>query len=153
MAGVLSHYLVVKSELVLITYCIYAEVVAGVSIMLALLWLMPFSGRLAHYAAALTSLVLCMAWIVSFVFFVLHIASHPCDRVLRNMNVSARTDCQKWMVARAFSFLSAAFWLISAIAVRPTNCIPRLFAKPGKGFWAIIDNRRHRRRVNRVQAR
>lgn len=91
---------------------IYTEVVAGLSIFFAIIWLFPFSGSFIHWP---TDLVLSIAWFVSFGLLV-NLIGNSCGYVFDWNNVSPGGDqCGKFKADIAFAFLSAICWLISAI--------------------------------------
>jgi len=115
---------------------IYTEVVAGLSIFLAIVWLFPFSGSFIHWPV---DLLISICWFVAFGLLVnvslpLHSAFcvHPlsdasantkiqligdsCGAVFNWSNVAPGGDpCGKWKADIAFCFLSAIFWLVSAL--------------------------------------
>ncbi len=64
-AGLNGDYLhaVRKADSWQIGRFIYAEAVAGISILLALIWLIPFSGTFVHWPA---DLIISVAWFVAF---------------------------------------------------------------------------------------
>jgi hypothetical protein len=64
-AGLTGEYLhaVGKSDSEAKRRMIYTEVIAGVSILLSLLWLLPFAGSFIHWPV---DLLLFVAWIIAF---------------------------------------------------------------------------------------
>jgi hypothetical protein len=91
---------------------IYTEVVAAVSILLALLWLLPFSGTFIHWPV---DLLISIAWFVSFGLLVNFIGPLDCGSIWYWGDLTENGTCQKWKADVAFAFLSAIFWLASAI--------------------------------------
>lgn len=91
---------------------IYTEVVAGLSILLALLWLFPFSGTFIHWPI---DLLLFVAWMVAFGLLVDFIGPLDCGNVFYWGDITQQGVCQRWKADVAFAFLSAIFWLASAI--------------------------------------
>jgi len=92
---------------------IYTEVIAGVSILLALLWLLPFAGGFIHWPM---DLLLCAAWFAAFGLLVNSIHHNGCGDSVFNWNgITHGGVCHRWKASEAFSFLSAIFWLASAI--------------------------------------
>jgi len=91
---------------------IYTEVVAGLSILLALLWLLPFSGTFIHWPVDLIMFIL---WIVSFALLVNFIGPLDCGNIFYWGDITQEGVCQRWKADVAFAFLSAIFWLASAI--------------------------------------
>lgn len=90
---------------------IYTEVIAAVSILLALLWLLPFAGGFIHWPV---DLLLAFAWFAAFAVLVNFINNHTACRGsaygIRRNNV-----CGRWKTSESFSFLSAIAWLASAL--------------------------------------
>jgi len=91
---------------------IYTEVVAGLSIFLALLWLIPFTGTFIHWPV---DLVLFALWMIAFGLLVQFIGPLDCGSVFYWGDITQKGTCQKWKADVAFAFLSAIFWLASAI--------------------------------------
>jgi hypothetical protein len=96
---------------------IYTEVVAGLSILLAIIWLFPFSGSFIHWPA---DLFISVCWWVAFGLLVNHVngSDGACGGVFDWSNVSFHGDantCGKWKADIAFSFLSALLWLVSGL--------------------------------------
>jgi hypothetical protein len=91
---------------------IYTEVVAGLSIFLALIWLFPFASSFIHWPV---DLLISICWFVAFGLIV-NLIGDSCGYVFDWDNVSPRGDsCGKWKAVIAFSFLSAILWLVSAL--------------------------------------
>ncbi|PHH64138.1 hypothetical protein CDD81_5013 [Ophiocordyceps australis] len=91
---------------------IYTETVAGLSILLALIWLFPFSSTFTHWPVDFFISVL---WWAAFGLLV-HLIGSSCGAVFDWQNVSPRGDqCGKFKADIAFAFLSAILWLVSAI--------------------------------------
>ncbi|KAL2175856.1 membrane-associating domain-containing protein [Thermothelomyces heterothallicus CBS 202.75] len=92
---------------------IYIEVVAGVSIFLALIWLFPFSGSFVHWPA---DFAISAAWFAAFGLLVDWLDGN-CGDVFDWDGISFRrtASCSQWKATISFSFLSAFCWLVSAI--------------------------------------
>ncbi|KAL1856912.1 hypothetical protein Daus18300_010566 [Diaporthe australafricana] len=91
---------------------IYAEVVAGLSILLALLWLLPFSGSFVHWPV---DLVISFAWFAVFGLLVDWLGG-SCGSTFDWSGIGLRgNDCGSWKADEAFAFLSAICWLVSAL--------------------------------------
>ncbi|PHH77897.1 hypothetical protein CDD82_3303 [Ophiocordyceps australis] len=91
---------------------IYTETVAGLSILLALIWLFPFSRTFTHWPI---DLLVSILWWAAFGLIV-HLIGSRCGAVFDWQNVSPRGDeCGKFKADIAFAFLSAILWLVSAI--------------------------------------
>lgn len=90
---------------------IYTEVVAGLSIIFALIWLFPFSGSFIHWP---TDFVISVMWFVAFGLLVDWLGD-GCGYVFDWSDVSFDGGCSLWKADVAFAFLSAIVWLVSAI--------------------------------------
>ncbi|KAK3378609.1 integral membrane protein [Podospora didyma] len=92
---------------------IYTEVVAGLSILLSIIWLIPFSSSFIHWPA---DLFISILWFVSFGLLVDWL-NGSCGNVFNWEGISLhRTNsCSEWKAIVAFAFLSAIVWLASAI--------------------------------------
>lgn len=92
---------------------IYTEVVAGVSILFALCWLLPFTGAIIHWPA---DIIISLAWFAVFGLLVNYINGTNCDSSVFNWaGLTQGGVCNRWKASEAFSFLSAIFWLASAV--------------------------------------
>jgi len=92
---------------------IYTEVIAGISILLALLWLLPFAGGFIHWPA---DLILSAAWFAAFGLLVNYVHGTNCTGSTFDWaGITQGGVCNRWRASEAFSFLSALFWLVSAI--------------------------------------
>ncbi|KXJ94933.1 integral membrane protein [Microdochium bolleyi] len=92
---------------------IYAEVVAGISIFFALIWLIPFPGSFIHYPIDILVSVL---WFPVFGLIVNYLDG-TCGWVFNWVDVTVLGNdlCRYRKTVIAFSFLSAICWLASAI--------------------------------------
>lgn len=92
---------------------IYSVVVAGLSILLALIWLIPFTSSFFHYPA---DFFISIMWWVVFGLLV-NFVGDACGYIFNWDNIAIRRDdqCGKWKAIIAFSFLSALCWLVSAL--------------------------------------
>ncbi|OBT69149.1 hypothetical protein VE03_01950 [Pseudogymnoascus sp. 23342-1-I1] len=91
---------------------IYTIVVSSLSIFLSLLWLLPFSGAFIHWPI---DIVFFGLWIAAFGLLVNFIGPLHCGSVFNWGDITQHGTCQKWKADVAFSFLSAIFWLVSAL--------------------------------------
>ncbi|KAI9804484.1 MAG: hypothetical protein M1825_001383 [Sarcosagium campestre] len=91
---------------------IYTEVVAALSMLLALIWLIPITGGFIHYPI---DFILFVAWIVAFGLLVDFIGPLNCGSVFSWGDNFGAGTCQQWKADVAFAFLSAIFWLVSAL--------------------------------------
>ncbi|KAK8125598.1 uncharacterized protein PG998_001357 [Apiospora kogelbergensis] len=114
-AGINGHYLhrVQGVDSWSLGRFIYAEVVAGISIFLALIWLFPFSGSFVHWPV---DIVISICWFVAFGLIV-NLIGDSCGYVFDWGGFAFRgvNQCGNWKAVIAFSFLSAICWLVSAI--------------------------------------
>ena len=92
----------------------YIEAIAGLSILLALIWLVPKVMGWVHY---LTDFVLLLLWVVSYGLLVDFTKQFNCGSIWAFNEITKPGTCQRWMAAVAFSFLSICFWFISALVV------------------------------------
>lgn len=92
---------------------IYTEVVAGLSILFAIVWLFPFSGSFIHYPA---DFFLSILWFIAFGLLVDWLNGR-CGNVFDWNGITFRdtASCTQFKAVVAFSFLSAICWLVSAI--------------------------------------
>jgi len=91
---------------------IYTEVVAGLSIFLALIWLFPFASSFIHWPV---DLLISVCWFVVFGLLV-NLIGNSCGYIFNWNNVSPGGDqCGKFKADIAFAFLSAICWLASAL--------------------------------------
>ncbi|KAK7754027.1 hypothetical protein SLS62_004126 [Diatrype stigma] len=94
---------------------IYTEVVAGVAIFFALVWLFPFSGSFVHWPM---DLFISACWFAAFGVLVHYLnVAGVCGYVFSWSEVTIRGDspCGKFKAVIAFAFLSAICWLVSSI--------------------------------------
>ncbi|KAK4190702.1 CASP-like protein UU5 [Podospora australis] len=92
---------------------IYTEVVAGLSILFAIVWLFPFSGSFIHYPA---DFFLSILWFIAFGLLVDWL-NGSCGYIFDWGEFSFRdtASCSQFKAVVAFAFLSAICWLVSAI--------------------------------------
>jgi len=153
-AGVLGQYVGAVDFSLLFIAVTYTEALAGMSILLAFLWMFPFRAMSAHYAATTISLTLFFLWVLSFALVHLHMAEYRCDIQMRDRTGFISSHCVRWNVARAFGFLSAMAWLFSFIAVSHTHpALHRYCTEPWKGVMAIRSLRRARVQIPHPRAR
>jgi len=92
---------------------IYTEIVAGLSILFAIIWLFPFSGSFIHWP---TDFIISIMWFVAFGLMVDWL-NGACGYVFDwdGIDVNGNGTCAEWKANVAFAFLSAIVWLVSAI--------------------------------------
>ncbi|KAK1771126.1 putative integral membrane protein [Phialemonium atrogriseum] len=92
---------------------IYTEVVAGLSILLSIIWLFPFSGSFIHWPV---DLIISICWWASFGLLVNYL-NGGCGNVFNwgNIGFKGANTCPVWKADIAFVFLSALLWLVSAL--------------------------------------
>ncbi|KAI1907152.1 hypothetical protein LOZ12_001261 [Ophidiomyces ophidiicola] len=91
---------------------IYTEVIAGLSILLALLWLLPFSSSFFTWPI---DMLLSFAWLAAFGLLVNTLRRFDCGGIFEWGHITDRNICSRWKASEAFSFLSAIFWMVSAL--------------------------------------
>jgi hypothetical protein len=92
---------------------IYTEVIAGVSILFSLIWLLPFAGGFIHWPM---DLVLSAAWFAAFGLLVNTLGTHGCGGGAFSWGgITHGGVCNRWRASEAFSFISAVCWLASVI--------------------------------------
>ncbi|KAL4895454.1 LCCL domain-containing protein [Aspergillus ambiguus] len=94
---------------------IYTEVIAGLSILLGLVWLIPFSSGFFSWPL---DVLISFAWFAAFGILVDALHKLPCGGVFSWGNLIDRNECGRWKAAEAFSFISAVVWLVSALVVQ-----------------------------------
>ncbi|KAF9880733.1 hypothetical protein CkaCkLH20_01775 [Colletotrichum karsti] len=91
---------------------IYTIVVSSISMVFALVWLLPFSGSFVHWPM---DVFLSILWFVAFGLLV-NLIGDGCGPVFDWSNISPRgDDCGRHKANIAFAFLSAIVWLASAL--------------------------------------
>lgn len=65
----------------------------------------------------MTDFVLFVLWIVAFGLLVNFIGPLHCGSIWAWGNITQKGTCERWKAAVAFCFLSAIFWLVSALVV------------------------------------
>ncbi|KAJ9293986.1 hypothetical protein DTO271G3_7362 [Paecilomyces variotii] len=98
---------------------IYTEVVAGLSVLLGLLWLIPFASSFFVWPI---DVILGLAWFAAFGVLVDALQDSSCwygpwEAISWDGRtyLSYNSSCARWKAAEAFSFLSAVFWLASGL--------------------------------------
>ncbi|KAJ5317515.1 hypothetical protein PENANT_c036G01141 [Penicillium antarcticum] len=90
---------------------IYTEVIAGLSILLGLIWLIPFSSGFFSWPL---DILISFAWFAAFGVLVDTLRHLPCGSIW-SWHFRGQQMCGRWKAAEAFSFLSAIIWLVSGI--------------------------------------
>ncbi|EYE98371.1 MARVEL domain-containing protein [Aspergillus ruber CBS 135680] len=113
-AGIIGHYLDKLDNIDPWPQArwIYTEVVAGVSILLALLWLIPCSFGFFLFPI---DIILSLAWFAAFGILVDAIHKLNCGSIWHWNNFLSGDTCGRWKAAEAFAFISAIVWLASGI--------------------------------------
>jgi hypothetical protein len=91
---------------------IFTEVIAALSMLLALLWLLPFTATYIHWPI---DFLLFALWMIAFGLLVQFIGPLDCGSVFYWGDITQQGTCQRWKADVAFAFLSAIFWLASAL--------------------------------------
>ncbi|KAL2219976.1 hypothetical protein M432DRAFT_638130 [Thermoascus aurantiacus ATCC 26904] len=113
-AGIIGHYLDLYDNFNAWPEgrWIYTEIVAGLSILLALLFLIPIS---AGFYSWPIDIILSLAWFAAFGLLVDMVHRLRCGSIWDWAFVRHSGTCARFKAAEAFSFLSAIFWLFSGI--------------------------------------
>jgi Membrane-associating domain len=98
---------------------IYTDCVAAISMVISLIWLLPFTWTFMHYPL---DFLLSFAWFAAFgaLYSWIHINGIKClgyFSIFHWDGVEHTDYCHQWMTAEAFCFMSGVFWLISALLV------------------------------------
>jgi len=91
---------------------IYTEVVAGISILLGLIWLIPFTSGFINWPL---EFLLSAAWFAAFGLLVNAIHKYGCGSIWNWAHFDDDRTCDKFRAGEAFSFLSAILWLVSTL--------------------------------------
>ncbi|KAJ6107823.1 hypothetical protein N7523_009146 [Penicillium sp. IBT 18751x] len=112
-AGIIGHYLASFSDIDPWPQArwIYTEVIAGLSILLGLIWLIPFSSGFFSWPL---DILISFGWFAAFGILVDAIHHLPCGSIW-SWHFRGDSVCARWKAAEAFSFLSAIVWLVSAL--------------------------------------
>ncbi|KAJ5709137.1 hypothetical protein N7493_010471 [Penicillium malachiteum] len=112
-AGIIGHYLASYDSIEPWPEArwIYTEVIAGLSILLGLIWLIPFSSGFFSWPL---DILISFAWFAAFGILVDAIKHLPCGSIW-SWHFRGSSVCGRWKAAEAFSFLSAIVWLVSAL--------------------------------------
>jgi len=91
---------------------IYTLIWAILAVLLSLAWLLPFTGNMMHYPM---DLVMSGGWFAAFALLVMYIHDIDCGGAFHWSGITHGGNCNQWKADEAFSFLSAIFWLCSAL--------------------------------------
>jgi len=92
---------------------IYIETIAGLSILLSLIWLFPFAGGFLHWP---TDIAISAAWFAAFGLLVNALGRNGCGSSAFSWGgITQGGVCNRWRASEAFSFIAAVCWLLSAI--------------------------------------
>ncbi|KAF7513539.1 hypothetical protein GJ744_008833 [Endocarpon pusillum] len=89
---------------------IFTEVLAALSILCSLLWLLLSRGGIWPL-----DVVLAAAWFSTFGLLINWLHGHACGGTLDGSEITSAGHCNELKAAEALSFLSAIFWSLSAI--------------------------------------
>jgi hypothetical protein len=109
---------------------IYTEVIAAFSLVLSLVWLLPFTSTFMHYPM---DVILSFAWFAAFGALVNWLHKLNCGGAFDWDGLTHGGQCNQWKAAEAFAFMSAIFWLASALLVS-VSCIAGRNAELGFGY-------------------
>ncbi|KAF2793795.1 hypothetical protein K505DRAFT_35500 [Melanomma pulvis-pyrius CBS 109.77] len=92
---------------------IYTIVIASISVLFSLVWLIPTTASMLHYPF---DLLMSAAWFAAFGVLVNWVQRMNCGGIWHWGGIAVRGDyCGEWRAAQAFSFISAIFWFASFI--------------------------------------
>lgn len=91
---------------------IYTEVVAALSILFSLVFLIPFTRSFMHWPI---DLVLFVLWMVAFGLLVNFIGPMHCGSIWGWDGITGKSTCSKFKADIAFCFLASIFFLASAL--------------------------------------
>lgn len=91
---------------------IYTEVIAGLSLLLALIWLIPFAHTFFVWPI---EIIISLCWFAAFGLLVDILNDINCGGAFAWGYIGDNDLCGRYKAAEAFSFLSAIFWLVSGI--------------------------------------
>jgi len=91
---------------------IYTLVIAAISTLFSLLWLLPFTYTFLHYPF---DFLMSAAWFAAFGLLVNWSGRAGCGRAFAWAGLYRGGEGDRWKAAEAFSFLAACFWLASAL--------------------------------------
>ena len=114
-ASDVGRSLFLDNDSIPLVYRIYIGAVAGASIILAAIWMLPWSTMIAFQISIFTSYSLCVLWLVSLAFLLA--ADRSCVFSPRDLVAPMKEACGDWNHARSLSFLSAALWHLSGTKV------------------------------------
>lgn len=92
---------------------IYVEVIAALSVLLSLVWMIPTLHNMLHYPM---DLVMTAAWFAAFGLLVDYLDGR-CGGAFHWAGLDHGGYCGRWKAAEAFSFIAACFWLASFLVV------------------------------------
>lgn len=91
---------------------IYSMVIAALSMLLGLVWLIPFSGGFVTW---IIDVFMSAAWFASFALMVMYTRDACNSGAFDWGGITNGGTCNRWRAVQAFAFLSAVFWLVSAL--------------------------------------
>ncbi|EOD44951.1 hypothetical protein GTA08_BOTSDO08150 [Neofusicoccum parvum] len=91
---------------------IYVIVIAAISVVVSLIWMIPFTGTFFHYPF---DFVLSLAWFAAFAALVNYIHDQNCGGVFHWRGLARGGFCDRWKADEAFAFIGACFWLASTL--------------------------------------
>jgi len=91
---------------------IYIIVLSALALLLSLVWMLPTRSAMLHVPA---DIIISLGWFAAFGLLVNWLHRSNCGSAFSWGGITHGSECNKWQAAEAFSFLSAIFWLVSAI--------------------------------------
>ncbi|KAF2192205.1 integral membrane protein [Zopfia rhizophila CBS 207.26] len=89
---------------------IYTVIIASLSVLFSLVWLIPSTSSFFHYPF---DLFLSAAWFAAFGVLVDWVRKLNCGGIWHWGGITRGSYCGQWKAAEAFSFISACFWFAS----------------------------------------
>jgi len=92
---------------------VYTEIIAAISLLLSLVWMLPFAHNMMHYPA---DFLLSAGWFAAFAVILIWLHKIDCGSAFAWHGIQhLHDDCNRWRASEAFSFLAAIFWFASFV--------------------------------------
>jgi len=92
---------------------VYTEILAVVSLLLSLVWMLPFAHNMMHYPA---DFILSAGWFAAFAVLLNWLHKTDCGSAFAWAGIQHLHDeCTRWRASEAFAFLAAIFWFASFV--------------------------------------
>jgi hypothetical protein len=97
---------------------VYIIILSVLALILSLVWMLPTRSAMLHVPA---DIIISLGWFAAFGVLVNFLKTSGCGSAFSWGGITHGSECNKWQAAEAFSFLSALFWLASAVVVSKPN--------------------------------